>query len=516
MKKYFVWMAAAIMTCGLAFTACQVEDNPNPYPQGTPDPDEWEIDFYALSQKYADKVGLKSSAAIYDNVGTTWIENGALREPAEDGSTTASEELDSRFAIQSGTNWFFYTNHGKTGLYQGNGGGRTFGVLDVKAGQVITVDVTEAPSIKSGDVELCASTDSSYTYYANGAGNVVFNLARYNVISKISVKKFYGAEYTVKFVNEKGEKVKDDVKHTGLINKPVELWPSDKEAITLAEGGKLIYKEADNTAENVVKKDGSTVITVTFRDAEKYYAVLRCMAGSTQVFAFNDAEKYWFYEGDQLTLYPARGYMKDGAAYFTPVMKSSNGKYFNYAYVTFPGDLTPTVAGGKTYFIGTLNYEKVDSVAYYSEFERLALPKEDAGFGTGLGQLEGSVNSWYSFSGGYFDRFSGARGIRLDADSYVWTEPIAEAGTYKVTIYGRNDSNDAPAVPFVLGLRDANGTVTWIDGLTYTSWGGAVTGQNVVENVTIPAGSSLVIKNDDAAKQISLDDISICKQPKAE
>ena len=167
MKKCFLWMAAAIMTCGLAFTACTVEDNPNPLPLGEPDPDEWEIDFFALSQKYADKVGLKSSAAIYDNVGTTWIENGALRETAEDGSTTASEELDSRFAIQSGTNWFFYTNKGKTGLYQGNGGGRTFGVLDVKAGQVITVEVTEAPSIKSGDVELCASTDSSYTYYAN-------------------------------------------------------------------------------------------------------------------------------------------------------------------------------------------------------------------------------------------------------------------------------------------------------------------------------------------------------------
>ena len=445
------------MTCGLAFTACTVEDNPNPLPLGQPDPDEWEIDFFALSQKYADKVGLTITAAVYDNVGTTSIVNADLKEPAEDGSTKASEELDPRFAVQTGTKWFFYTNKGKTGLYQGNGGGRTFGVLDVKKGMVITVAVTEAPSIKSGDVELCASTDSTYSYYANADGNVVFNLARYNVISKISVQKLYGAEYTVKFVNEKGEKVKDDVKHIGLINKPVELWPSDKAAIVPAEGGKLIFKEADNTAENVVKKDGSTVITVTFREAEKYLAVLRCMAGSTQVFAFNDADKYWFYEGDQLTLYPSRGYMKDGAAYFTPVMKSSNGKFFNYVYFTFPGDLKPTTTGGKTYYIGTLNYEKVDSVVYYSEFERLALPKEDAGFGIGLGQLEGTVNSWYSFSGGYFDRFSGARGIRLDVDSYVWTEPIAEEGTYKVTIYGRNDSNDAPAIPYVLGVRNAEG-----------------------------------------------------------
>ena len=497
------------MTCGLAFTACTVEDNPNPLPLGEPDPDEWEIDFFALSQKYADKVGLTITAAVYDNVGITSIVNGALKEPAEDGSTTATEELDQRFAVQSGTNWFFYTNKGKTGLYQGNGGGRTFGVLNAKKEQIITVEVTEAPSIKSGSVELFSSTDSTYTYFVNDDCNVVFNLARYNVISKISVKKFYGAEYTVKFVNEKGEKVKDDVKHMGYINKPVSLTPSDKAHIDVDGGGRLVFKEANNTEENVVKKDGSTVITVVYREAEKYYAVLQCMAGSTLLERFNDADKYWFYEDDALTIYPPRGYMKDGAAYFTAV--NNNGGKYNGCEFTFPGTLTPTTSGGKTYYIGTLNYEKDETVVYYSDVERLALPKEDAGNGTGLGQLVGTVNSWYSFSGGIFNRFSGGRGIRLDVDSYVWTEPIAEAGTYKVTIYGRNDTSNAAEPPYVLGLRDGEGNVTWFEGLTYTSWGGGVTGDNSVENVTIPAGSSLVIKNDDAAKQVSLDDIKVVK-----
>ena len=497
------------MTCGLAFTACTVEDNPNPLPLGEPDPDEWEIDFFALSQKYADKVGLTITAAVYDNVGTTSIVNGALKEPAEDGSTTATEELDQRFAVQSGTNWFFYTNKGKTGLYQGNGGGRTFGVLNAKKEQIITVEVTEAPSIKSGSVELFSSTDSTYTYFVNDDCNVVFNLARYNVISKISVKKFYGAEYTVKFVNEKGEKVKDDVKHMGYINKPVSLTPSDKAHIDVDGGGRLVFKEANNTKENVVKKDGSTVITVVYREAEKYYAVLQCMAGSTLLERFNDADKYWFYEDDALTIYPPRGYMKDGAAYFTAV--NNNGGKYNGCEFTFPGTLTPTTSGGKTYYIGTLNYEKDETVVYYSDVERLALPKEDAGNGTGLGQLVGTVNSWYSFSGGIFNRFSGGRGIRLDVDSYVWTEPIATGGTYKVVIYGRNDTNDAAEPPYVLALRDAEGNVTPIEGLTYTSWGGAVTGENAVENVAIPAGSSLVIKNDDAAKQVSLDDVKIVK-----
>ena len=473
---------------------------------GQPDSDEWEIDFFTLSQKYADKVGLTITAAVYDNVGTTSIVNGDLKEPAEDGSTKASEELDPRFGVQTGTKWFFYTNKGKSGLYQGNGGGRTFGVLDAKKDQVITIEVTEQPSIKSGAIELFNATDSSYTYFVNEDCNVVFNLARYNVISKISVKKFYGAEYTVKFVNEKGEKVKDDVKRMGYVNKPVSLLPGDTEPIFLNGGGKLLFKEADNTETNVVKKDGSTVVTVTFREAEKYYAVLRCMTGSTQLFAFNDANKYWFYEGDELILHPSRCYSKDGVYYKTPAT-TWNGTPFK-----FPGTLTPTRSGGKTYYIGTLNYEQDGTIAYYSDFERLALPKEDAGDGTGLGQLEGTVNSWYSFRGTLFDRFSGGRAIRLDADSYVWTEPIAKAGTYMVTIYGRNDSNASAETPYILGLRSAGGNVTWFTDLSIPSWAAAVTGQSVVENVIIPAGSSLVVKNTEETNLISLDDITLIKQ----
>lgn len=520
MKKTFLWMAAAIMTCGLAFTACTVEDNPNPNPMGEPDPDEWEIDFMTYAEKYVDKTGVTISAAVADGVGTCKIVGGTLAEPAEDGATTASETFNEHFALQSGTSWLIRP----TGLYQANGGGRTFGILDAKAGQAITIAVTAEPSLTKGNVELISAENGEYVYYVKEDGNVIFNLARYNNITKVSAAKFYGADYTVKFVNEKGEKVKDDVTHKGIINKPVNLLAADIASIPLAEGGKLIFKEADNTEENVVKRDGSTVITVVYREAELYYAVLRCMAGTVVLETFNDAEKYKFYEGDNLVLYPSRGYMKDGAAYFTPATS------WNGVTVTFPGSFTPTVAGGKTYYIGTQNYEKVDSVVYYSDFERLALPKEDAGFGTGLGLLEGTVNSWYSYSGSYFDRFSSARGIRLDKNSYVYTEPIAEAGTYKVTFYGRNDvyyGNKGYAyTPFKLGVRDAEGKVTYFEDLAIPDWGAATTGALVVENVKIPAGNSLVVLNDGSTfkaddgteqdKQISLDDISICKQPTAE
>lgn len=512
------------MTCGLAFTACTVEDNPNPLPLGQPDPDEWEFSFQALNDKYAEKTGVTISAAVSDGLGTCSIVGGTLKEPAEDGATTASETIEERFGLQTGTSWIIMDNKGAKGLYSANSGDRSFGIFNAKKDQVITLEMTAQPTITGGNAELMSKTDSSYVYYVSADCNVVFKVARYTTIKNVSVKKFYGAEYTVKFVNEKGEKVKDDVKHQGYIGKPVELWPSDIAAIPLAEGGRLLFKEADNTAENVVKKDGSTVVTVIFRPAEKLYAVLNCMAGSTLLYQFKDDDKYFFYEGDQLTIYPSRGYMKDAAAYFTPVNNNS-GKY-NGCEFTFPGTITPKVVDGKTMYIGTMSYEKVDSVVYYSDFETLALPKEDAGFGIGLGQLFGTVNSWYSFSGGIFNRFSGGRGIRLDKDSYVWTAPIAEEGTYKVTIYGRNDvAHNKKGInvpqPYLIGVRDANGTVTWLTDVTVPDWADSTTGPNVVEGVKIPAGNSLVIGCDGSTvtfpdgtelpKSISLDDIAISK-----
>ena len=527
MKKNLLWMAAAIVSCGLAFTACAVDDVPSsPNPGEGVNTDEWEIDFEAYAAKYADKTGTTISPEVADGMGTCSIVNGTLVEPAEDGSTTASEEYDPRFALQTGTTWLLYNNKGVTGLYSSNGGGRNFGVLNAKKEQLITIVITGEPAVNVGKVDLYSKTDSSYTYFVNEDGNVRFNIARYNTIRSISVKNFVGVDYTVRFIDSTGKKVKEDATHKGEVGKPVNLLPSDIAPIDL-EDGRLVFDKANNTETNVVKKDGSTVITVLYRPAEKYYAVLNCMAGSTLLYRYNDAEKYWFYEGDALTLYPSRGIMKDNAAYFTPV--NNNGGKYNGAEVAFPGTLTPTVSGGKTFYIATLNYEKADSVVYYSDFERLALPKENAGQGTGLGQLEGTVNSWWSFSGDgvVFNRFSGGRGIRLDKDSYVWTEPIAEEGTYKVTIYGRNDAyynkKGYAYKPFVLGVRDAEGKVTMLEDVTIPDLGAATTGDVVIENVKIPAGSSLVIKNDGSTftaddgteqdKMISLDDISICKQP---
>ena len=328
------------------------------------------------------------------------------------------------------------------------------------------------------------------------------------------------ADYTVKYVDAENNELKESRVGNGQVGKPVKLLDSDKAAIT-KDGVKYLY-ESDNTAEVVIEEEG-TEINVVFREAKKYYiAVTLKTAEGTTLQTVRD-DNLWFWEDEVYTYYPPRGIGKEGKYYFCPATVADNkGNITNGTdMVLDPNVKEPKWNSGleRYYIMDTKNdYSLVDTVAYYSDFERLALPVEDEGNGTGLGLLVGTVNNWWSFSNSYFNRFAAGRGIRLDAGSYVYTEPIAEAGTYKLTLYGRNDLSENCPNPFALGLRDAEGNVSTYTEVEIPDWGSAETNWKVVENVAIPAGSSLVIFNDGSlmpesgkVKQISLDDISIAK-----
>ncbi len=339
------------------------------------------------------------------------------------------------------------------------------------------------------------------------------------------------ADYTVKYVDAEGNEIKEARTANGQAGKFVNLLDSDKAPIVVSDyagedglDGKMKYLYDTDDSETVaIAEDGSAVITVTFKKATIYGAVLNCMIkGASGADARLNMFQGKFFEGDDYKVYPPRGYGKDGKYYFTaPTDPKWNGVTF-----TFPGSLNSRTIGGVVTYIGQLDYELNENVAYYSDFETLALPVEDEGNGTGLGQLVGTVNSWYSFSGGIFDRFSQGRGIRLDEGSYVYTAPIAQEGTYMVRIYGRNDESATRPAPYALGLRDAEGNVTLFD-IAVPDWGSATTGENVVgaaaaeateeaeaveaAGIGIPAGMSLVIMNNGGGSKISLDDITLTK-----
>ena len=366
------------------------------------------------------------------------------------------------------------------------------------------------------DKESTEISSGSDAFYADDALSCTqidvfgyINNSHCSMMDNLTITEYKGdaqyATYTIKYVDAYDNELKPSRSDEGKVGSYVTLYESDKASFYNDDRSMKYIYTSDNTATEVIAAEG-TVIKVVFREAEIWNGKLVCMIKGKSGEEGTLAELVTtFFEGDEQTVYPVHGYEKDGKYYFTPATA------YNGAPYTFPGSLSPTVIDGKTFFIGYLYYEEDASVAYYSDFERLALPVEDEGEGTGLGQLFGTVNNWWSFSGGYFSRFSGGRAIRLNSDSYVWTEPIAKDGNYRVIIYGRNDKSSVANKPYELGLRDSEGNITMLDDLTIPAWESATTGQIVVEDVNIPAGFSLVIKNPGETEMISLDDIKLVK-----
>ncbi|MBR5749861.1 MAG: hypothetical protein IKY01_13955 [Prevotella sp.] len=581
MKKNLLWMAAAILTSGLAFTACSTNDFPvEPLPvdpEDTWDKAETVFNFEdgnavftatsRMSVEIQDNADKESKVLALKNAGNT--QNGygfsyynfadKVQKPTKitvkfdyfnGGGRGCMTIGDGVVRGTNGANAGFarYT-YGKKGAIFAVGAtsdGKNYFVNDDILGTAadwcnkwLTVEVdiytilrevewkifdgeeiVAQSGITEGEGEEAVFTPGRVGYWQEDADECTqidcFGYVNNNVsyIDNLSITNAqdpaikYADDVKIMYVDYEGNELKESKVISGRVGSIVKLAGVDKAAIYTADNSKKYLYAYDNTQFNPIAQKG-TVIKVVFRQAEICYAVLNCMAGGIQLNRFFDTQKYWFFEGDNLTIHPARCYGKDGVYYTTPAT-TWNGTQF-----TFPGTITPTVSNGRILYTGIQNYEVDESIVYFANFEDLALPTVDAGDGTGLGQLVGTVNNWYNFTNGLWERLDGGRGIRLDADSYVWTEPITVAGTYTVTIYGRNDAGDAADVPYELGLRDAEGNITWFDGLTIPSWGGAVTGTSVIEGVSIPAGSSLVVKNPVASNLITLDDITVSK-PAAE
>jgi surface protein len=292
--------------------------------------------------------------------------------------------------------------------------------------------------------------------------------------------------YTVKYVDTEGNELKEARTGEGRLGTKVVMLEYDKRSILSADGESKYGYVSDNSDEVILSEnEEENVITVTFRSLEAYYATLSCMAnGSMERLAQYTGK---FFEGEKLEIYPANGFRgSDGKFYFTSPTED------NIKIFTFPANITPVVRGGKTYYSAVILYSEDPTVAYYAEFENLALDSDDdSNSFTGLGQTEGDVyvSAQYPFY------YSQGCYIFLYPASYVWTEPIAEAGTYSVSIYANNASPDDEPRPFSLGYRTADGEVFIYTELTIPELKVGIHSM-VFEDVAIPAGASLVVMNE--------------------
>ena len=230
--------------------------------------DEWSIDFIAMYQDAGfsgDKtVTISSEVAKIDNVsmGTCSVEGVSI---------------NSKFILQTGTKWLLRTG----GLYQFNGGGRAMGMLGCTAGQIITIVGTGNPN-PSTNATLKSQDGNTYVYTVNADGDVKFTPARYLYFTSITVENpsASAVKYTVKYVDEGGTEIKESTQGEGEVGAGITLTSSEKKSfLNNDETKKYIYKSDDSDGKKIAS-DGSTVVTITFREAATWKYTLNSSLGT--------------------------------------------------------------------------------------------------------------------------------------------------------------------------------------------------------------------------------------------
>ena len=303
------------------------------------------------------------------------------------------------------------------------------------------------------------------------------------------------ADYTVNFVDTEGNPIPEDLKvpivRRGKVGTAITLLDSDKANMQTADGATKYIYQSDNSEGATITENG-TVINVVFKAeaVPTYKYILNGMIDGVsgldgRLFMFQGEE----FVGKVTTFLLPIGCSKDGAYYFV-VPKQYNGYD-----VSFNGS-EETTAG---YVLQTVNYVLDPNVVYFGECEDL---EQDGNFGTPYAQ-------------GTFNRVSQGKGALPKIGASIST-PVIPAGTYDVSIYGRNDGK-AVCNNDVLYVKAADGTLTKVEvAPNPETWNGSTMGWIVFSGVTIPEGGSLVIKNETTTETTSYDCIKVVKPASAE
>ena len=198
------------------------------------------------------------------------------------------------------------------------------------------------------DANACSQIDV-FGYINNAVGAKIDNLSITNYVDESA--KYAG--YTIKYMCEETE-IKTAVTDRAeiLVDEYATLLASDKEAITY-NGQKYIYV-SDDANTQAIKEDGSTVVTVTFREAVSYTYSIKAKYGETVLETLNSGSVF---EGDRASAVQQLYYLAEGGV----LVKNNNGGGSDYTHSFYPNVDS---------YEGIISYEaEKDNVVFFSEAE---------------------------------------------------------------------------------------------------------------------------------------------------
>ena len=574
MKKNFIWMFAAALTCGMAFTSCANQDSPTPWN----DPDSgWGnynytnttvIDFededlskfeVADASKLAASVvedeATGSKVAKFVRSGSSGFGFAAYKMPELEDATKAKISFDfnipaeilgqSAIAIgdayvHNATNGGFNTSSGQYG-YGTNGAIFYMGAFRGKAyggGNENYFQINGAPAAASQETHPAADVWGQW-FHADIDVNIADKTVNY-VISKGD--DIWWSGENVAFVSENAATFTQLSLYVGYSG----TYLLDNVSVT-TESGDPNIEYADYTISYVdtegaaIPEDLKTTIT---RRGEVGTAITLLDADKANFTNADGSVKYTYQsdnsegakitkEGTQIKIVyksevvPKYQYifncMIEGATGASAILAQFRGEEFEgktttvYLPIAFYKDgkcytTAPAQYNGKT---AAVNGTEAKTQGYIVSTINYALDESWVYFAD-CEDMEIVGETVNGFSFGTFNRVSQGKHIRLNVGTSMTTkDAIATAGTYDIALYGRSDSG--PSYPVTLYVVAADGTETKVEAAASPeTYANAVMGWFTFAGVTIPAGAKLKFVNETTGNSFGYDCLKVTKIAAAE
>ena len=116
------------------------------------------------------------------------------------------------------------------------------------------------------------------------------------------------ASYAVKFVDGNGVDIKEAETRTGVVDAGINILPTDKESFFNSDKTKKYFYVSDDSEGKTIASNGSTVVTVTYREAETYSYSVKSSTGEVLAKGSN-------FEGESITTPYPMYVNEDGVLY---------------------------------------------------------------------------------------------------------------------------------------------------------------------------------------------------------
>ena len=168
------------------------------------------------------------------------------------------------------------------------------------------------------------------------------------------------SSYTVKYVDGDGNEIKTSVKYEGINGEKAEIKDEDKVAIYNADKTKKYIYVSDDAASTTIAEDGTSVVTVTFREAVKWTYSVNAVGANNVVLQGNIVEGSNF-EGETFNVPYPYALNIDGTLY-TSSKLSSDGKGYYFSQTLTADKQTKNI---------TFKASAITGLVYFSEAENV-------------------------------------------------------------------------------------------------------------------------------------------------